>query len=269
MITYVANADNYKQKYEDLKSDRDGLSKKADGLAEQLNAKIEEKQQAEDKLNGEVASLKAEVTKLQGILSSVEREKASLLQKVNSWTSVVEGFTQTNDAQGQLLKNTLEELNKVKAEQIKERKELNETTAALVEKMAIIETLQTGNKRLVEEKSELQGRLDQFLLPMGKVPAAAVPVTPEAAAAARPAVPVTEDIALKGVVTAVDLKNSMASISLGASDGVKTGMRFHVTRGNEFLCDILIIDTDSEEAVGVLELVQQQPKVGDNVSTNL
>ena len=61
----------------------------------------------------------------------------------------------------------------------------------------------------------------------------------------------------------------MASVSVGAVDGVREGMKFHVTRGDEFICDILIIDVDTEEAVGVLELVQQQLRVGDNASTNL
>jgi hypothetical protein len=46
-------------------------------------------------------------------------------------------------------------------------------------------------------------------------------------------------------------------------------MKFHVTRGDEFICDILIIEVDTEKSVGVLELVQQLPKVGDNASTNL
>ncbi len=41
------------------------------------------------------------------------------------------------------------------------------------------------------------------------------------------------------------------------------------TRGDEFICNILIIDVDAEEAVGVLELIQKQPKAGDNISTNL
>jgi hypothetical protein len=70
-------------------------------------------------------------------------------------------------------------------------------------------------------------------------------------------------------VSAVDLKNKMASISIGSADGVKDGMKFHVTRGDKFICDILIIDTDTEEAVGALELMQEQPKAGDTVSTNL
>jgi cell shape-determining protein MreC len=268
VVTYVANADNYRQKYDNLRDDKDSLSKKVRGLTKQVNEKIEQKKLLEDKLSSEIASLKAEIGELQGNFDSAEREKAVLLQKVNNWTSIVQDFRETNDDQGQLLEETLNQLNKLQSEQIKERKEINETTAALVEKMAIIETLEAKAKRLLEEKIELQNRLDRFLQPIGKVAAAPVPITREIAIA-RPAVPVAEDIALQGLITAVDLKNSMAEISIGTADGVKEGMKFHVTRGDEFLCDILIIDTDAEGAVGILDLVQKQPKVGDNVSTNL
>lgn len=76
-------------------------------------------------------------------------------------------------------------------------------------------------------------------------------------------------IALKCLVSEIDAKNSMATVSIGSADGVKEGMKFHVTRGDEFICDILIIEVDTDKAVGVLELVQQLPKVGDNASTNL
>jgi cell shape-determining protein MreC len=268
VVTYVANADNYRQKYDGLKTDKDSLSKKVEDLTKQINENIEQKKQAENKLNSEITSLKTEKGELQTNLDNAEREKAALLQKVNSWTSITKDFYETNDKQGQLLKNTLDELNKVQTEQVSQRKELDETTKALEEKMAIIETLQAENKRIQEEKTELQNRLDKFLQPIGKTAAAAVPVTPREEAA-RPATTEARDIALQGLVTAVDLKNSMATISIGTADGVKEGMRFHVTRGNEFLCDILIVDADIKEAVGVLELVQQQPNVGDTVSTNL
>jgi len=268
VVTYVANADNYRQKYNDIRTDKDSLSKKVKNLTKQVNEKIEQKRLLEDKLSSEIASFEVEIGKLQADLDNAEREKAVLLQKVNNWTSIVQDFRETNDDQGRLLEETLDQLKKVQAEQIKDRKELNETTSVLVEKMAIVETLEARAKRLIEEKTELQNRLDRFLLPLGKVAAVPVPITPEKALA-RPAKPTVEDIALQGLVTAVDLKNSMASISIGTADGVKEGMKFHVIRGDEFICDILIIDIDAEEAVGILELVQKQPKVGDNVSTNL
>lgn len=268
VVTYVANAENYKQKYNDIKSDRDSLSKKVDDLTKQVNEKIEQKKQIEDRLNREIASLKTRFREIQVKLSNAEREKALLLQRVNSFASIVEGFTETNDQQGLLLKNTLDELNKTQAEQIRQKKSLDETSARLLEKMAIIETLGAEKKRLVEEKTELQSKLDRFLQPLGKIAAPPVPVTP-AITTAKPAEVAAPDIALKGLVTVVDLKNKMASISIGSANGVKEDMKFYVTRGDEFICDILIIDVDVEEAVGVLGLVQQQPKVGDNVSTNL
>jgi seryl-tRNA synthetase len=268
VVTYVATADNYKQKYDDLKADRDSLSKKANDLTKQINEKKTQNEQLEDKLNTEAASLKTQIKELQDKLDNTEREKAALLQKVNSWTSIVQDFTQTNDKQGQLLKNTLEELNRIQTEQIKEHKELNETSASLVEKMAIIDSLETEKKRLLEEKADLQNKLDNYLRPAGKVAVTAVPVTPERDMA-KPALPGVQNMALSGTVTAVDLKNSMASISLGKADGVKEGMKFHVIRGDEFICDVLIIDVEAKEAAGVLDLVQQQPKVGDRVSTNL
>lgn len=268
VVTYVANADSYRQKYESLKADKDSLSKKVEALTKQVNDSLEQKNQLENKLNSEITSLKAKSSELQTNFDNAEREKAALLQKVDSWTSITKNFYETNDKQGQLLKNTLDELNKIQAEQINQRKELNETTATLVEKMAIIETLQAENKRLSEEKVELQNRLDKYLQPVGKTAAAAVPVTPKKDIA-RPATPEMKDIALQGTITAVDSKNSMATISIGTADGVKEGMKFHVTRNNEFLCDILIIDVDAEKAVGAIELVQKQPQVGDTVSTNL
>lgn len=271
VVTYVGTADNYRQKYDDLKADRDSLSKKVKSLNKQVNEKIDQSKQLEDKLNSEVTALRVEIGELQGQLKDAEREKASLLQKVNSWASIVEDFSQTNDKQGQLLKNTLEELNEVQSEQIKQRKQLDETTVALVERMAIIETLEAEKRRLLEEKTDLQSRLDEYLRPFGKAAVAAVPVTPDRVRV-RPApmpIPAVKDIGLEGLVTAVDMKNSIAGISLGKVDGVKEGMKFHVTRGEEFLCDIVIIDVDAEEAVGVLDLVQQQPRIGDNVSTGL
>ncbi|MDD5064812.1 MAG: hypothetical protein PHQ35_08665 [Phycisphaerae bacterium] len=270
VVTYVANADNYRQKYDAIKTDKDSLSKKVEDLTKQVNESIEQKKQTESRLGDEIASLTAKKDELQTSLDNAEREKAALLQKVNSWTSITKDFYETNDKQGQLLKNTLEELSKTQTEQVRQRKELDETTKVLQEKMAIIETLQAENKRIVEEKTGLQNKVNQFLQPVGKTAASTMPVTPRTEAA-RPVEIETEarDIALQGLVTAVDLRNSMATISIGTADGVKEGMRFHVTRGNMFLCDLLIVDADVKAAVGVMELVQQQPNVGDTVSTNL
>lgn len=271
VVTYVGTADNYKEKYDGLQASEQSLRKQVSSLKNQVNEKTEQNKQLEDQLGTQIVSLQAQLNELDVSLKNAEREKATLLQKVNNWASITKDFSETTDKQSELLKNTLEELNKVQVQQVKERKELNETTRSLIEKMAIIETLEVEKKRVLEEKIDLQNRLDQLLQPMGRVSGVTRPVTTERTTV-RPALPALSsgrDMDLRGLVTAVDLRNSVASISIGTADGVKEGMKFHVTRGDEFLCDILIIDVDSEEAVGILELVQQAPRVGDSVSTNL
>jgi cell shape-determining protein MreC len=212
--------------------------------------------------------MKTKADDLQANLSNVEREKAELLERVNSWASITKDFSETTEKQTQTLNTALEEVRELKAEQIKISKELEQTSSTLVEKMAMMESAAADRRRLTEEKKEVEDRLDKLLRAGGKVAAAGAPVTQErdAASAVQPAV---VSIALKCLVSEIDAKNSMATISIGSADGVKEGMKFHVTRGDEFICDILIIEVDTEKAVGVLELVQQLPKVGDNASTNL
>lgn len=61
VVTYVANADNYRQKYNALRADKDSLSKKVEDLTKQVNEKIEQKKQLEDKLNSEITSLKRQI----------------------------------------------------------------------------------------------------------------------------------------------------------------------------------------------------------------
>lgn len=268
VATYVANADNFRQKYNNIRTERDALSKKVDGLNEQLNKKIEQTDRQEDTLRSEIASLTTKLTQLDGNIKEIEREKSLLLQKVSNWTSVVKTFSQTADNRERLLREKLDELKAVKDKQIKERKELRETTESLIEKMAVIDALGRERRQLLEEKAELQRSLDSLQRPFGKAAAAPTPVTP-VKQAVRPMVPAGRAIGLKGLITGVDLKNMLAEISIGQADGVKASMIFHATRGDKFICDILILEVDAEKAVGALERIQFQPKAGDKVATNL
>ncbi|MBA7654734.1 hypothetical protein ES703_62623 [subsurface metagenome] len=270
VVTYVANAEDYRQKYVDLNNRERAARENERNTREQLNKTIEQADQQKKMLNNEIALLKKDVDSFKADLAEAQRQKDDALQRVNNWAAIVMDFSKTTDAQRQLLEDTHAELKKIQAEIINEQREHKETTTALIEKMSIVVQLEEQTKRLLEEKTELQSRSDRFLQQFGKVAAAPVPVTPikEKARVA----PVTRDIALEGLIAEVDLENSLAQISIGAADGVKAGMRFHVVRGDEFICDILIFDVEAEKAVGVLELMeatQRQPRAGDNVSTNL
>jgi DNA repair exonuclease SbcCD ATPase subunit len=272
VVTYVANADNYRQKYASLNSERDSLAKEKESLNNQLKEKIQQKDDLEKSLNGQLSTLKTKADDLQAKINTVERERSELLERVNGWASITKDFQATTEKQTQLLSTAQEDVKQLKAEQIKLSKELEQTSAALVEKTAIIETTEAEKRRLVEEKADLQNQMDKTMQAGGKVASAGAPVTQEKGYALPATQTTAAAINLKALISEVDAKNSLATISIGSADGVKEGMRFHVTRGSEFVCDVLIVDVDADKAAGVLELVQSAtggPKVGDNAATNL
>ncbi|MGA2094397.1 MAG: hypothetical protein ABSH16_13495 [Sedimentisphaerales bacterium] len=251
VVTYVATADNYRQKYTNLKSERDSLQQKAEGLTTQLNEKGQQKDELEKSLNSKIIAAKAEADDIKAKLNTAEREKADLVTRTNNMEAVSKDFADTTKKQTETLNTALAEVTQLKQDEIKLKQELEQTSSTLLEKNAIIESLEAEKRRLIEEKSDVQTRLDKMQMG-GRAVAASPAVTPE-----------------RGNVAEIDAKNSMATISIGSADGVKEGMTFHVTRGDAFICDILITDVDTEKAVGVLQLVQQQPRVGDNAATNL
>lgn len=272
VVTYVANADDYRQQNTALSDNLRTERAKSRNTASLLEGKKNQCQNLENKLNNEIASLRTQIRKVNTDLTNAEREKAKLLQDYTNMASVVQTSAQTAQQQTQLFENAQQQLKTVKDEQIKERKELDDIAATLNEKMAIITMLEDDIRRLQQEKVGLQGKLDKFLRDFGKEPVAPVVVTPPRATA-RPVTalppPADKKIDLKALVTLVDLKNSVAEISIGSAEGVRKDMKFYVTRGNEFICEIWIHYVDADRAVGDLKLVQRQPKTGDSVTTSL
>ncbi len=270
VVTYVANAENYRKKYLDQKKEYDAAVENEKQAVKNFNDIKEEMARQKTELEGKNADLKSNVEVLDSKLKEAEIQKDKWINEAGKWQAITRDFYDTNDKQRQLLEDTLAKLKTIEAEQIKSDKEIKETTAALIEKMAIIDDLEKQWKQLLEEKTDLQNRLNQLLQQAGKAVAAPEPVTPtkEKAQVAPP----TVDISLNGLITAVDLENSLAEISIGAANGVKQNMTFHVTRADKFICDIVILDVEPEKAIGTLELMditKEQPKAGDNASTNL
>jgi len=269
VVTYVASADNYKQKYE---SQRNGLSaaqQRERQAQDDLNAAKQEYDRKEATLSTEITALKTQNEQLTANLTEKDRQVSQLTARLESIAKDGQNVAIAMDNNQRILDNTLAELNKVQAEKIKLDKELKETTATLVEKMSVIDTLKTQNERLVAEKADLDKRIGQLMTQYGRTAPVTAPVVSRQDMVQPAAATTTSNIGLKGVVTAVDTKNSLAEISIGSANGVRQDMKFHVTRGAEFVCDILILDVDADRAVGILDLVRQQPRVGDAVSTNL
>ena len=270
IVTYVANADNYKEQYDSLYTRYQSEQRKRSSAEQQLEKTTEQMNRLGQELNDKITALNIKIEQIQGALDKAEREKSQLLQRVDSFAAEVATFTKTNQDQRTLLEETIKTWKSVEADLIREQSQHKETARLLLEKLAIISTLDEKNKRLLEENAALQSRLDQPMRQYGKATAPPSPVT-TIRDTARPAlVPLpTRDIGLKGRIANVDIKNKIAEISIGKAHGVAENMRFHVTRGDQFICDIVILDVEPEKAVGRLELVQYEPQPGDSISTNL
>ncbi len=268
VVTYVANAQNFKDLYQTQLTSARTANANEQRWKTQLNEKIAEADQMKTELEGQIKSLQTQITQLKNDLQVAQRAQQEATTQQEKAISVVQSLEQTNAQQLTLLENTQAELKKTETELQTVKSNLKETNTALLEKLSIISQQDERLKELVEEKTELQNRLDQLLQNYGqRVPVKAAPSTPQVEKA-KPA-PSVEPIGLNGVISRVDAKNSLAQISIGSADGVKENMKFHVTRGDQFICDILILDVDTDKAVGILDRVQHQPKPGDTVSTNL
>jgi hypothetical protein len=271
VVTYVANAVDYKEKYDRQESSYRAAEKRADNAESNFNKLKSETDQAKLDLNNQIAALQGRMNSLNAELKQCQIDRDDARRKEDSWEAAAKDFAKTVEMNNQLRAAAETDLKQTKADLIKEQSEHEQTTAALMNKMAIIEDQEGQLRRLLEEKTELQGKFDQILRQYGKITAPAEPVT----AMIQPArvAPPAKDIDLEGLITDVDLQERLAEISIGQADGVREGMRFHATRGEQFICDIVILDVLPDKSTGWLELLQEgmqnPPQVNDKIGTNL
>ncbi len=263
VVTYVGNANNYKVMYEEQKNLNSAIEQDNAMLSRQFNEKTAEMKELEKELRNEIQRLSDEKGRLEMELRNTERANLEYTNRINSWAGVLTSFEQTIENMEKSREQILSELGQTRTDLIKDRKELNEITASLYQKIVEMEALEADRRRFLEEKTQLEKQLSQLSGPRTKPDIQ--PVTADYSDIEPAPGAETAESAIKGLIT--EIGQSLVTLSVGSADGVEEGMVFHVTRGNDFICDIVVTDVDTNRAAGVKELVQQQPKVGDNVST--
>lgn len=280
VATYVATAMDFKGEYDTAQFDLETARKDVKAMEAEVNRIKSSTDLAKGNLQEEIGRLKEDLAKADGELGAAEAESAKLKNSFDELTTLLNAQGVTNENWHDMLKNAEAELVKVNAERTTLQTRGKQVATAILEKMAIITQLEGQVSRLVKENEDLQATLDQVYQKYGKTvrraPDNMRPSPPSIeqfrqfpAPKAAPIRPLVKEMGLKGVITQLDLKNSLAEISIGDADGVKEKMRFYATRGDDFICEILILEVYAERAVGLLERVQSQPKSGDSVSTNL
>jgi len=267
VVTYVANADDYKERYTRANSSLSSARRVADQAEKERDDYKAQKDAEMAKTVADLTRLQSEIDSLKTNLEAAARQNSDLTNKLARMASTVEASNLTALGQNKQFDKAHADRNTLDLANISLTKDLKETNDLVIEKMALISTQDEKLKRLLEEKSELQNQLEQFMRQYGKTLPTPRPAT-VVSSKARPAFRKAPGIGLKGLITDLDVQNHLAEISVGSAHGVREEDKFFVTRGDQFVCNILVLDVDSDKSVGVLDLVQLTPRVGDKISTN-
>ncbi len=267
VVTYVANADNYKDLYDTQRRQLSAAKAASQAAQDDLAAAKDQADQARRELEAQMNQLQVTISDLETQLESLQRENTQMAQRVRDMGAAVQQANQLQASQMQQAQAAQQQVASIEADRTRLSKELAETDQALMERMAIISQLEEKNRQLAEANQELETRLNQNLQQYGRTTATPPTVTPRTGTA-QPVGPTT-NIDLTARVTAVDINNSLAELSIGSAAGVRPNMVFHVTRGQQFVADIRILDVGPDQSVGILQKVQTPPRVGDVASTNL
>lgn len=125
-------------------------------------------------------------------------------------------------------------------------------TAALQNVSSQAEDLKTRCRDLEVQVADLRKKLNWYVQNFtGEAP------TP---------VPPVPTVDLAGVINNVSMERKVAEISLGSRDKVVEKMVFIVSRGDQYLGDLVIEKVDENSSVGRLETVQGEIRSGDHVT---
>jgi hypothetical protein len=266
VVTYVSTADNYKQLYEAENSKAKQADQAKNNAQDELEKFKADKDQEFALLTKQIAVLKDNISKLTNDLAVSERTRAQLGNDLLAKDATIQTANTLANQQTELYAKAKEQLDAIRADQVKKDGQLREINDALIEKMGILTTQTEQINRLTDEKTELLAKLQESLRQFNKAFVPPIPTQPQPMVQARP---LAKDIDLKGVVTKVDLEHKLAEISIGSSHGVRQDMKLYVTRGDQFVCNILVLEVEADKTVGILDLVQTTPLAGDVVSSNL
>lgn len=267
VVTFVGNANNYERWYQEQKTTSTGLQLGMASQTEHYNDQAKKFSTLETQLQEKLQKLEDDNRNLNTDLLKAEQKAAQAQADADSWKAVMTGFEQSVDNMQASLIETQTKLDQARAEGIKSQKELTQMTNELYVKIVQLKAVEADRRRLLEQKKELENRVTSTGTPAREVIPAPVPVTPVPDRTAIAATTTPSEADIKGLVAEVDKK--LVTLTVGSADGVTEKMLFHITRGDRFMCDVVITNVDINRCAGVIGLMVQQPQVNDTASTQL
>ena len=254
-VQYVATSKNFKAEADSNKK----LWQVAQNQIRQSNTQLSQIREIHDRetrdLNQAISDLRERLdnaltkeVSLRATLASLVAENDSYKGDLGQLSVALEGNVAERDQLNELLAKAQRQVTDLQRKTGELEEATNRLTTGIEQKGIQVRSLQEVLRDL-QRQSESSG-----------VPLA---IGPGDYYSPAPAMPTSSPIS----GTVVQVQGGLAEISVGESDGVRAGMRFIVYRGDDYLGDLEIDDTDVNNAAGRLLLTRGEVRPGDLVST--
>jgi len=249
-IAYSANADRISQSLAGEQALREQARAALDTQVAQAKTQQVESKTQIDKLSGEIAQREAEKNQLQTENARLLSEKNKAETARQSIESKIAEISELAKTQATMISSYRTEVTTLRDNEIDYRKKSLDLEARLSDLESQREVLQSTVRALQEQLTEAKLAQDSSLksggsLAKGAESAVFVPLTP-----------------IQGKVERVMLdptsQANLARINVGTNDQVRENMKLMIVRDNNFVANLVIVQTDLKWSVGRIETVNQK-----------
>ncbi len=249
-MAYSANADAI------VKGMRDAQTKYAN--QEAVNSAIQadfgtQKSKLSEQANSlstQVTSLQATITQLQGERSQLQSEKKAAEARADDVQHKIDQLGTTADTQAQLIKTYSGEVTKLRENELSWKKREIELADRINELESQREVLEGSVRALQEQLAEARRQIEQG-------GAAAAQASPGGSRE-----PYTPTFAVAGRVTRVqtDMATGLpvATINIGSNNQVRENMKLAITRGDQFIANVVIRKVDLQWSLGEIDYLSKK-----------
>jgi hypothetical protein len=267
MVTFVASTDNFKEIANDLSEEIKAYQDETALHDQRLQEKSSQMDQERKALQTRIQQLQAQLSTSEVNRQIAETAKNDFEIKYSTMSGVLAGLESTLKNETAIRALNRDQLDKQLAKVIKLQAELNIVEADQSEKIVNIQKLNAKVRNLTEKKAMYDTQISR--MSTGKTVTPYDRVVTRVPDYANAALAAPTNVSLKGLVAGISANLELVTVTLGSADGVARNTVFHVTRGDEFICNVKITDVDTNKSAGVIELQIGQPRVGDTVSNEL
>lgn len=263
VITHVGKEQEWRQLATDYRAQamsaeaaRNNLLAVSAAEKQGLAQKIEALNDANERQLGMLQRAEADRDAARAELASVQHEKAAQQITITKLTGQLELLTREA---GQL-RSQRNQLDQDYVELQKRNADLNDRNREFsIQNLTMAEQIRRFQQQLYAKEEEIE-RLQKL---SGVPPAERPMIVKQEMEKARPTAP-PSGLAIRGHIE--ELRGKLATISVGAADGVREGMTFVVYRGQQYLGDLVIAHVEPNRSTGDLTIVEGEVAVGDRVA---